>query len=945
MLPPSLRSQFIEDLSILAQLESPLPTNEAHMCPTVTAAMILAEQNISLDEHGFAYDYVVQAANKGLMFAKALASRLEEYKNSQMVETELPSGSLLRFTGRRKFKQPDISDKILSWSYDAATLGSVSALEHIKSDKMGYAEALRTLRTCRLGGIQHLSMWTTLDASASREAGYLVAGSLGGNEILAKNILDKHEEDHCKWIDAGPQVGKDISFLHVSCAKGLHDAVMIILARGASVNSRFCPGRQTPLLLACMSGSSIVISTLLEYGADPSIANDEGETPLHWLSAFVVDDIPMVAKLLCQSKAQLSASARGSFLLSEGYFEELAFASGTPLHRAIGKRNVPAVQALLDLGADPLAKDDKQLTCFALAAMLHLGDILKMLHSRVPEYKANQDHGPNLRLFNLAINAANPLRQFSVHGHDRYNAMENTIRVLIGIGESLYGYNGEDNFIRNAIAVGNLRMVEFLLEIGAKEHMHRFDYGYGGNPALYHALILGHRWIFLTLLKHGADVNAEFIALPKRGPGSKLLLENRPNRSTYLHVCAEIGADVRFVRKFLQRGVPVNQPDADWKTALYLAIRAGYHDIAAELIEHGANLKEVLDGKTLLGQLASEGFGVSKDRFQFLLNKIPSASEAKLLAGPRDRQSIFHHLAQDGLTIRQPAWARDLLQFFIDQIHDRRLLDLQDTNMNTALHLAVRHGNSEVVRALVEARADYDLYNFDGFTPLALARNLHMEGSIRQKDIIRLLEACNARDEQIDKRTVSSDDSRALWLELGFRGKDDDWLDTALVQVLRQLQASLLRLFREDGFLLSENPWKSATKIVWDCVSTNTAILDKIDRTRDFEYATGMMLHGFVDVVTVMLQEDGVLLVKLVKPFNKRERKFPPGLLNPHITFVARTTGVGMTSFFHSDSKVKSLGIRPKEKEDLEQKVESSSASQQMSTSGRNSKSNHGPNG
>ena len=56
------------------------------------------------------------------------------------------------------------------------------------------------------------------------------------------------------------------------------------------------------------------------------------------------------------------------------------------------------------------------------------------------------------------------------------------------------------------------------------------------------------------------------------------------------------------------------------------------------------------------------------------------------------------------------------------------------------------------------------------------------------------------------------------------------------------------------------------------------------------------------DAISVRSEKD-TLEIKLIKPFNKRERKFPPGLLNPQITLCARTPGVGITSWFHSNSK------------------------------------------
>ena len=189
------------------------------------------------------------------------------------------------------------------------------------------------------------------------------------------------------------------------------------------------------------------------------------------------------------------------------------------------------------------------------------------------------------------------------------------------------------------------------------------------------------------------------------------------------------------------------------------------------------------------------------------------------------------------------------------------------------------------------------------------------------------------------RRTLGIDTAKAHWLELGFPEKDDERLDTALVHIFQQLQQELLTLFREDGFLISENPWKSATKVVWDFISTNTAIVDKEDRIRDFEYAIGQMLQGFVDIISVRLQGTGELLVKLVKPFNKREQKFPPGLLNPQVTFAARTPGVGMTSYFPSGNQAISLDIKPKKSEEPEQKPKKSSATPDKMNDGTNHRS------
>ena len=84
---------------------------------------------------------------------------------------------------------------------------------------------------------------------------------------------------------------------------------------------------------------------LLEAGADPRAINRRGQTPLHYASdpraRFGESPDPAqggVIDLLVHSGAELDRGDAGG---------------ATPLHRAVRRRNVPAVSALLDLGARP----------------------------------------------------------------------------------------------------------------------------------------------------------------------------------------------------------------------------------------------------------------------------------------------------------------------------------------------------------------------------------------------------------------------------------------------------------------------------------------------------------------------------------------------------------------------------------------------------------------
>ncbi|KIW76525.1 hypothetical protein Z517_11271 [Fonsecaea pedrosoi CBS 271.37] len=889
MYHPRLRQQFLRDLDGLGKLSSPLVEDDAMFCPTNIASMTVAEYHICTNNLGLAYNHMVRAARRGLTHAQAIVAQLEPYHG--VFESPIDIGD---FPTELTIKSGKPPARALKWAFSAACLGSLSALlvlrDHSPDD---YQAALRTVRSSRLGGIQALSLWTSADLHSSKANGRMMASPESKEQLMFGIHLRLDELD--EWVVAGPRIGRGISALHVASAKGLPQAIRKLIERGEDVNSQMCPERCTPLLLACISGSFEAVQELIKNGADPTIGNEDEETPMHWLSSFDDDQILPAAKVLFSQKSQLSALAVGAAIVAEGFNTDLAMTSGTPLHRAIGKRNIHAVRALLDLGADPHWRNRDGATALGLATKLHLTAIMQLLHSRMKPYKPNQDHGPNLRLFNFAINGATPLALFQIHGDHWLDNAKETLVLLLSFGESLYGYGGEDNFIKNTISTGNYQMTKVLLENGATEHMEKNEVQFGGTTALHVALELGQQHIFMELLKHGAMVETPLLPANLQVAGSKILADMVQHKSNYLHFCAETGCQVFFVREFIRRGLSVNQPDWEWHTPLFLALKAGNLDIASELLKHGARLDEVRDGLTLLGQLAEQGYSIPLERFQWLLEQQTDNEGAKLIANQRLRQSIFHLLAQDKRMVRQPLAARRLVAFFLEQVRDHRLLDLQDVHLDTALHLAVQCENLEMVRALLDAGVKLGLVNLEGKTPTGIAR----EGrGPKARDVRKLLELHGAspKEKELDREVSDTTLIRSFWKELGFQEQLVAWLDTALVLILQGLRQTFLELFRSDGFLVQENPWKSMTKAVWDFVRMHPAIFANELRTRQFEYSVGEMLQGFVDAVTVQVEGEE-LKIHLVKPLDRRVRRFPPNLLNELITTMALTPGVGQTSF------------------------------------------------
>src|SRR5262249_37735189 len=72
-----------------------------------------------------------------------------------------------------------------------------------------------------------------------------------------------------------------ISALHFAARQGSVDSVRALLDAGADLNQRSNGDRITPIIVATMNGHFDLANLMLERGADPNLAEDNGVTPLY----------------------------------------------------------------------------------------------------------------------------------------------------------------------------------------------------------------------------------------------------------------------------------------------------------------------------------------------------------------------------------------------------------------------------------------------------------------------------------------------------------------------------------------------------------------------------------------------------------------------------------------------------------------------------------------
>ena len=220
--------------------------------------------------------------------------------------------------------------------------------------------------------------------------------------------------------------------------------VVFLLDEGAQINYLTLQN-ETPLDLACQGKQWDTAKILLERGADPTLQNAQGQTPL--MSAVLTGEVKMVRLLLHHP----------TFGLQTSELETADFLGNTPLMTSAAHGNLDIAKILLDLGANVQSRNRWKETALMLAASKGFREI---------------------------------------------------VRLLIQYGADLHAEDiTEKTALLRAAQTGQLLVVEMLLAQGANLHLNAIDLSGEGGTAFIQAARNGHDDILQTLLSAGAVVD------------------------------------------------------------------------------------------------------------------------------------------------------------------------------------------------------------------------------------------------------------------------------------------------------------------------------------------------------------------------------------------------------------------------------------------------------
>ncbi len=349
----------------------------------------------------------------------------------------------------------------------------------------------------------------------------------------------------------------------------------------------------------------------------------------------------------------------------------------TPLHYAAQDGYKDIIEVLLNKGADLNTKDDTGWTPLYLAAQNGYGDIVKALLNKGADLNIKDDTDWT------------PLHSAAQSGY------KDIVEALLNKGADPNTKDDTDwTPLHLAAQSGYKDVVEALLNKGADPNT-KDDTNW---TPLHLAAQSGNKYIVEVLLNKGADFNAE---------------DN--TAWTPLHYAAQNG-NKDIVEILLSKGADFNAKTTDqgW-TPLHIAAQYGYKNVIESLLNKGAdfNTKTTNQGWTLLHIAAKNGH---KDIVETLINK-----GADLNAEDNTGWTPLHIAARNG--------HEDTVEILINNEAD---LNAEDNTGWTPLHYAAQNGNKDIVEILLNKGADFNAKTTDqGWTPLHIAAQYGCENVIK----------------------------------------------------------------------------------------------------------------------------------------------------------------------------------------------------------------------
>jgi uncharacterized protein len=508
----------------------------------------------------------------------------------------------------------------------------------------------------------------------------------------------------------------------------------------------------SPLADAAMRSDQVAVKTLLEHGADPNAAQNDGMTALHW--AAENGDVAMTRALL-HAAANVNAATRiGGYtplqvaaknghaaivetLLAGGAHAGAADAYGTtPLMLAAASGSAQAVTAIIGAGADVNARESvKGETALMLAAANDRPAAMQVLLAHGADWR------PSTTIHDWSKAPAGKARS------PRSPAATDESGAAIGRGgrgagadeanpkyPRLVGKQGGLTALLFAARQGYTDAVQVLLKSGADPN--EVDPG-DQTSALMIAIVNGHYDLAETLLGAGADPRLAQVngAAPLYGllncewsPKADYPqpTANKQQTTSYLTLMADLlahGADpnARLKEKVWYTSYNRDYSGLDEAGATPFWRAAWADDVPAMklLVAHGADPNVWTINSASVGVYQTAGYGLPEAK-QDMSGVSPVPLNAPdippLLAASGEE---FGSSLTAGKLRFAPTGMLPAVKYLVEELHAD--VNARDAKGFTALHNAASRGDNAMILYLVSKGADITAVNRRGQTVADMA--------------------------------------------------------------------------------------------------------------------------------------------------------------------------------------------------------------------------------
>lgn len=343
-----------------------------------------------------------------------------------------------------------------------------------------------------------------------------------------------------------------------------------------------------------------------EHHADPNEhMNARYGSPLHYCICHGRDDSDVLVNLFIDYGADPNGTGPSGL---GGYY-------GTPLNAAVTRGEVEIMKLLLERGADPSVRGNREeWTSMQLACLHNKPEAFDLLLEHNPDVNAHGRYGTPLQA--AAYSGAKPLvrellrrgADIKVSGQGRYGhalqsaairAREDVVRFLIKHGADVRVKGGRFGTVLQAASVGcSKALVDFLIHKGADVNERGGRY----KTALQAACAAGNKKVVLTLLEQKADVN-----ITGGRYGSALQ-------------AACVYGDLTVVRMLVEHGADID-------------VKGGFYDAVADacaLNAHPSILRYLVKEGSIKPGTTGRRYGQAKSKVRRAAEKTISDAEAEL---------------------------------------------------------------------------------------------------------------------------------------------------------------------------------------------------------------------------------------------------------------------------------------------------------------------------